>query len=77
MKTNYNKEKKSLNMDRSDKCDVSKAHISSSCRKSDNSDAKDRLLKKVNGIHLKNKNKKKKPLSPKSGIYSRIKVTNF
>lgn len=45
-------------MDRSDKCDVSKAHISSSCRKSDNSDVKDRLLKKVNGIHLKNKNKK-------------------
>ena len=62
-------------MDRSDKCDVSKTHLSSNCRKSDNSDVKDRLLNKVNSIHLKNKNKK--TLSPKSAIYSRIKVTNF
>ena len=61
-------------MNRSDKCDVSKTHLSSNCRK-DSSDVKDRLLNKVNSIHLKNKNKK--TLSPKSAIYSRIKVTNF
>lgn len=41
-------------MERSDKCAVSKAHVTSSCRKSDGSDVKDRLLNKVNGIHLKN-----------------------
>ena len=40
-------------MERSDKCAVSKAHVTSSCRKSDGSDVKDRLLNKVNGIHLK------------------------
>ena len=46
-------------MERSDKCAVSKAHVTSSCRKSDGSDVKDRLLNKVNGIHLKKKKKKK------------------
>ena len=55
-------------MERSDKCAVSKAHVTSSCRKSDGSDVKDRLLNKVNGIHLKKK-KKKKNLSQNSGIY--------
>lgn len=44
-------------MERSDKCAVSKAHVTSSCRKSDSSDVKDRLLNKVSGIHLKNKKK--------------------
>ena len=44
-------------MERSDKCAVSKAHVTSSCRKSDGRDVKDRLLNKVSGIHLKNKKK--------------------
>lgn len=40
-------------MDRRDKCDVSKAHMNSNCRKLDTSDVKGSLLNKINSVHLK------------------------
>lgn len=40
-------------MDRRDKCDVSKAHMNSNCRKLDTSDVKGRLLNKIDSVHLK------------------------
>lgn len=58
-------------MDRSDKCDVSKTHISSNCRKLDTSDVKGRILAKINRCSFG------KTLSLKSAIHSKIKVTNF
>lgn len=41
-------QEENLHMDRSDKCDVSKIHISSNCRKLDTSDVKGRILNKIN-----------------------------
>lgn len=41
-------------MGRSDKCDVSKTHISSNCRKLDTSDVKGKILNRINSVHLKN-----------------------
>lgn len=58
-------------MDKSGKCDVSKTHISSNCRKVDTSDVKGRILTKINKCSFE------KTLSLKSAIHSRIKVTNF
>lgn len=39
-------------MDKSGKCDVSKTHISSNCRKVDTSDVKGRILTKINKCSL-------------------------
>lgn len=58
-------------MNRSDKCNVAKTHISSNCRKLDTSDVKGRMLNKINKCSFE------KTLSLKSAIHSRIKVTNF
>lgn len=58
-------------MDRSDKCDISKTHINSNCRKLDTNDVKGKILNKINHVYLK------KTLSLMSAIYSKIMLTNF
>lgn len=40
-------------MDRSDKCDISKTHINSNCRKLDTNDVKGKILNKINHVYLK------------------------